>query len=288
MSKPLSCKDIAVILLGSILFSAALNIFVVPLGLYNGGVVGISQLIRTLLISSTGIKLNFDIAGIINFVLNIPLFILAYRSLSKRFFVGSLLSIATQTLAFSLIPIPKVPILADPLSSCIIGGILGGIGAGIVLIRGTSAGGVDILGVYFAMKSKTFSVGKLSMGINALIYIICAFLFNLPTALYSIIYATIYSLALDKVHLQNIEVSIMIFTKKAEVKRKIMDEFIRGVTYWKGQGAYTNSETEVLVTIVSKYELDKVRKRVMELDPHAFLIVNEGLKVSGGYEKRLL
>lgn len=288
MSKPLNCKDIAVILLGSILFASALNIFVVPLGLYNGGVVGISQLIRTLLISSTGINLNFDIAGIINFILNIPLFFLAYRFLSKRFFMGSLLSIATQTLAFSLIPIPKVPILTDPLSSCIIGGILGGIGAGIVLIRGTSAGGIDILGVYFAMKSKTFSVGKLSIGINALIYMICAFLFNLPTALYSIIYATIYSLALDKVHLQNIEVSIMIFTKKADIKRKIMDEFIRGVTYWKGQGAYTNSETEVLVTIVSKYELDKVRKRVMELDPHAFLIVNEGLKVSGGYEKRLL
>ena len=288
MNKPLSKKDIAIILGGSVLFSFALNVFIVPLGLYNGGVVGISQLIRTMLVQYAGIKVNFDIAGIINFILNLPLFFLAYRYLSKRFFFGSLLSIAAQTVAFSLIPIPQVPILEDPLAACVLGGILGGIGAGSVLITGTCAGGTDIMGVYLALKSKNFSVGKLSLVINILIYLVCAGLFNIPTALYSIIYAAIYSMAMDKVHLQNIEVSLMIFTHDPNIKQIIMKEFVRGVTYWKGQGAYTNTETEVLVTIISKYELDRVRKRIMELDPHAFVIVNEGLKVSGGYEKRLL
>ncbi len=288
MNKPLSKKDIAIILGGSVLFSFALNVFIVPLGLYNGGVVGISQLIRTMLVQYARIKVSFDIAGIINFILNLPLFFLAYRYLSKRFFYGSLLSIAAQTVAFSLIPIPQVPILEDPLAACVLGGILGGIGAGSVLITGTCAGGTDIMGVYLALKSKNFSVGKLSLAINILIYLVCAVLFNIPTALYSIIYAAIYSVAMDKVHLQNIEVSLMIFTHDQNIKQIIMKEFVRGVTYWKGQGAYTNTETEVLVTIISKYELDRVRKRVMELDPHAFVIVNEGLKVSGGYEKRLL
>ena len=288
MNKPLSKKDIAIILGGSVLFSFALNVFIVPLGLYNGGVVGISQLIRTMLVQYARIKVSFDIAGIINFILNLPLFFLAYRYLSKRFFYGSLLSIAAQTVAFSLIPIPQVPILEDPLAACVLGGILGGIGAGSVLITGTCAGGTDIMGVYLALKSKNFSVGKLSLAINILIYLVCAVLFNIPTALYSIIYAAIYSVAMDKVHLQNIEVSLMIFTHDQNIKQIIMKEFVRGVTYWKGQGAYTNTETEVLVTIISKYELDRVRKRVMELDPHAFVIVNEGLKVSGGYGKRLL
>lgn len=287
MKNSLKPRELGIILGGSVLFSAALNIFIVPLGLYNGGVVGISQLLRTALLAN-GLSFSFDIAGIINFILNLPLFVLAYRSLSKKFLFGTLLSLIAQTIAFSLIPIPAAPILSDPLSSCVIGGILSGIGAGIVLITGTSAGGVDILGVYAAMKYKDFSVGKLGLGINAVIYLICALVFDIPTALYSIIYAVIYSAAMDKVHLQNIEVSLMIFTKNPEIRSAIMKEFVRGVTYWKGQGAFTNSETEVLVTIISKYELDRVRKRIRELDPHAFVIVNEGLKVSGGYEKRLL
>lgn len=288
MNKQLSFKDVLFIVAGSLLFASALNIFIVPIGLYNGGVVGISQLIRTILITNMGLSPNFDIAGVINLLLNIPLLILAYKSLSKRFLYGTIISIIVQTIAFSIIPIPSTPILSDPLSCCIIGGILGGIGAGSVLIRGTSAGGVDILGVYMAIKSKNASVGKLSMGVNACIYLVCAFLFNIQIAIYSIVYAAIFSMAMDKVHLQNIEVSLMIFTKNTEVKNIIMKQFVRGVTYWKGLGAYTNSETEVLVTIVSKFELENIRKKIMELDPHAFVIMNEGLKVTGGYEKRLL
>lgn len=288
MKKALSLRDILIILCGSILFSGALNLFIVPLGLYNGGIVGVSQLLRTGLTSILGKSFDFDIAGIINLLLNLPLFFLAFRSLSKKFVLGSIFSILTQTVAFSLIPIPSIPILSDPLSACVIGGILAGCGAGIVLTTGTSCGGMDILGVYFSIKAKNFSVGKLSICVNVVIYSLCAILFDIPTALYSVIYTVIYSVAMDKVHLQNIEVSLMIFTKNPKIREVILNEFVRGVTYWKGQGAYTNTETEVLVTIVSKYEVDRIRKRIVEIDPRAFVIASEGLKVQGGYEKRLL
>lgn len=288
MKKLLSVRDIVIILVGSVLFCFGLNIFIVPLGLYNGGVVGIAQLIRTVLVNAGLVNANFDIAGIINMCLNIPLFLLAYRSLSKHFLIGSILSIAIQTIAFSIIPIPATPILSDVLAACVIGGVIAGAGAGIVLTTGCSAGGTDILGIYFSMKSKNFSVGKLALGVNVVVYGICACLFDIQTALYCIIYAAIYSTAMDKVHLQNIEVSLMIFTRNHDIKQVIMKEFVRGVTYWNGLGAYTDKETEVLVTVISKYELEGVQRRIRELDPHAFVIVNEGLKVSGGYEKRLL
>lgn len=276
------------IIIGSALFATSINLFVVPVNLYNGGIVGLAQIIRTVLTSRLNLNFNFDIAGVINFLFNIPLFILAYRSLSRKFFLGTLLSLITQTICFSLIPIPVVPILEDVLASLIIGAIVGALGVGMTLVHGASGGGTDILGVYAALHWKSFSVGKLQLAFNALIYCLCAFLFDLPIAIYSIIYAAVYSFVLDKVHLQNIEMSLMIFTKNPEIKTKILKDFVRGVTYWKGLGAYTQTETEVLVTIVSKDEVNELRRMITQMDPKAFIIVNEGLQITGNFIKRLV
>lgn len=271
---------------GSLLFAAAVNLFIAPLNLFNGGIVGTAQLIRSFL-NAQGFAPGFDIAGIINLFLNLPLFFLAYKGLSKRFFVGTLCSVGLQAIFFSLIPIPQVPILDDVFASCVIGGILSGAGVGLVLQTKACAGGTDILGVYAAIKWKS-SVGQLQLYYNMILYAICAAAFDLSTAVYSIIYCVIMSFTVDKVHLQNIEVSLMIFTKKPEIKELIMKKYVRGVTYWKGMGAYTNTETEVLMTIVSKYEIDSITKEIKQMDPNAFIVVNEQLKVDGSFEKRLV
>ncbi|MBM6861875.1 YitT family protein, partial [Clostridium saudiense] len=173
-------------------------------GLYNGGVVGISQIIRTLIGNYISIPNNFDISGIINFLLNIPLLFIAYKSISKKFFIRTVVSIVFQTIFFSIISIPVVPIIEDRLTACLIGGIITGAGIGITLKAGGSGGGIDILGVYFTKKYSEFSVGKLGMVINAIIYGVCAILFELPTAIYSIIYTTFFGLIVDKIHYQNI------------------------------------------------------------------------------------
>ena len=276
------------ILFGSALFAASINLFVVPVNLYNGGIVGLSQIIRSVLVSRMGMRFSFDIAGVINFLINVPLFFMAFRSLSRKFFLGTLLSLITQTVCFSLIPIPVVPILDDVLASLIIGAIVGALGIGMTLVSGASGGGTDIVGVYAALHWKAFSVGKIQLLFNALVYSLCAFLFDLPIAIYSIIYAAVYSFVLDKVHLQNIEMSLMIFTKNPEIKNRIIKDFVRGVTYWKGLGAYTQTETEVLVTIVSKDEVNELRRMITQLDPKAFIIVNEGLQITGNFIKRLV
>ena len=280
--------DYTMILFGSALFAASINLFVVPANLYNGGIVGLSQIIRSVLVSRMGMRFSFDIAGVINFLINVPLFFMAFRSLSRKFFLGTLLSLITQTVCFSLIPIPVVPILDDVLASLIIGAIVGALGIGMTLVSGASGGGTDIVGVYAALHWKAFSVGKIQLLFNALVYSLCAFLFDLPIAIYSIIYAAVYSFVLDKVHLQNIEMSLMIFTKNPEIKNRILKDFVRGVTYWKGLGAYTQTETEVLVTIVSKDEVNELRRMITQLDPKAFIIVNEGLQITGNFIKRLV
>ena len=122
------------VIAGSFLFGMAVNIFVVPMHVYNGGIIGIAQIIRTLLTEIFQLEFNFDIAGIINFLLNIPLFLIAYKSISKKFFVLTLLSIIVQTITFSIVPIPEKAILKDPLTSMIIAGLIGGYGRWIRFI----------------------------------------------------------------------------------------------------------------------------------------------------------
>ncbi len=261
--------------------------FVVPVGLYNGGVVGISQIIRTLVNDYLSLPANFDISGIINFLLNIPLLLLAYKSISRKFFTGTVVSIVFQTIFFSIIAIPNVPIIDDRLAACLIGGIITGTGIGITLKAGGSGGGIDILGVYFAKKYSDFSVGKLGIIINAFIYGGCAILFELPIAIYSIIYTAFFGLIVDRIHYQNINTTATIFTKKQNIEKSIMSEMGRGVTCWKGYGAYTGEDTLVLVTVISKYEINQLKKIVYDIDDKAFVIFNEGMNVTGNFEKRL-
>ncbi len=282
--KPLTPLNYLLIIAGSGLYACAVNWFMMPLHLYAGGIVGLAQLIRTLLFSNlTGI----DIAGVINLALNIPLFLLAYKAMSKKMVVGTVISVAVQTLVFTIIPIPAAPILNDNLANIVIAGLFGGLGCGIILTNGGSAGGLDLLGVYLTQKKK-FSVGWMNLLFNACLYAVMAVLFDLSTAIYSIIFVAAFSIAIDRFHYQNIAVELMIFTHHPEIKEQIMSEYVRGVTCWKGIGAYTGNETEVLVTVVAKNEVEDVKRDILRLDPQAFIIVHEGTTVTGGYQKRLV
>lgn len=274
-------------LVGSFLFCAGLNWFIVPVGLYNGGTVGISQIIRTILQTTFGYTFQFDIAGIINFLFNLPLLALAYIKFGKGLFSKTLFSVLVQTILFSLLPIPSTPIIEEKIAACLIGGIFAGTGVGVTLRAGSSGGGVDVLGLYFTSRYKDFSVGKMTLLINSFVYMTCAILFELPVAIYSIIYSAVYSLAVDKTHLQNINSSVMIFTKKQDLYEKIISELNRGTTYWKGTGGFTNTDTYVVVTVLSKYEIHQLKQLLEREDPNAFVIVNEKLEILGNYEVRL-
>ena len=138
------------IVVGSFIFALGINLFVVPMQLYSSGVLGIAQIIRTIIEQVIG-KSTIDISGIINFLINIPLFMLAYRTISKRFFVRTLLSVISQTVFLTFIMIPTTPLVDDILTNCIIGGIVTGFGIGLTLRCSGSGGGLDILGVYLSL-----------------------------------------------------------------------------------------------------------------------------------------
>ncbi|MBO7403132.1 MAG: YitT family protein [Lachnospiraceae bacterium] len=274
--------------IGACIYSIGVTVFVTPLNLYAGGVAGFSQLIRTIIVDYLKVPIpsGMDLAGILYGILNVPLVILAYKKISRSFFYRTLIAIIVTTVIMSFVKLQK-PIIDDMLTSCIIGGIVSGVGVGIMLMYGGSGGGMDVIGMYLTKQKGDASVGKVALTFNIALYALCAILFDIPTAIYSIIYSAANSVATDRMHYQNIMVQVMIFTKKDGVADPIMNELGRGVTEWVGDGAYTKEGTHILVTLISKYEIARISKMVRTLDPHAFITYTSVSRVDGHFIKKL-
>lgn len=282
-------KKFTMATLGEILFCIGMNLFIVPMGLYTGGILGISQLIRTFIINVLHIHFAFDIAGLINFVLNIPLFIIAYRKVSKTFFIRTVWCVVISTIFLSIIPIPTNPLVSEIITSTLVGGIIAGFGCGLALTASASGGGSEIIGIVLSLKNKNISVGKINLGINIIIYIISGICFGLEIMIYSIIYTFFTSLITDQTHSQNISSSAMIFTK--EEPHKIIEfiekELDRGSTFWEAQGGYDDSKTYITYVTLSKYELQRLERHLKTIDHHAFMVKTQNLGVVGNYQKYL-
>lgn len=273
---------------GAAVYAVGINLFVVPAGLYAGGIMGISQVIRTLL--TEYLHLNFgtlDIAGLIYYVINIPIFILAFTRLGKNFFVKTLITVTAMSALLSAIPPTKI--VEDSMAACVVGGILAGAGLGMVLRLGSSGGGMDVIGVMLAKWKRDFSVGKVNLLMNLVLYGTCLFLFDEAVVVYSIIYAAASSLAMDRMHTQNINVEVNVITKvnTAELEKEVFDELGRGITKWAALGAYTNDQTHILYITLSKYEVNHLKNIIRKYDENAFIVVNEGVTVVGHYMRKL-
>ena len=275
--------------IGALILAAATNLFIVPHNLYNGGLLGFSQLIRTILVQKLGINPGFDISGALYLLLNIPLLLLAWKNLGHSFVVRTVTTTVCNSLFLTLIPVSAEPVIEDLLTSCLLGGIVGGFAGGVLLTCGCSSGGLDILGLYIAKKKKDFTVGRFNVSCNVVLYSLCLLLFNASTAIYSAIYTVLYGLFLDRFHKQGITVQVLIFTKdnNPELPKYIMEKLDRGVTYWEANGAYTGDSVRVLCVCLNKYEIEKLKTVMAELDPHAFFIVQEGVQAGGNFKKHL-
>lgn len=279
-------EDIIKMIIGTFMFCIAINVFVVPNNLYTGGVLGISQLIRSVITSIFKIEIDFDISGLIYYIINIPLFIVAYKNLSKPFFYRTLLVITIQTILLSIIPTQSI--VKDTLTNILVGGLLGGAGLGIILSCGASTGGSDIIGLIIAKKNNELSVGKLGLIINLFVYSITGLLYGLETMIYSVIYSFIDSLTIDKMHEQNICSTAFIFckTNPKEINDYIKNELGRDFTYWDAKGGYDDSRTYIIYTALTKYELIKLERKIKESDFNAFMIKSEGIGIKGEFEKK--
>ena len=279
-------KDVVKLFIGTLMFCLSINIFVVPNGLYSGGVLGLSQLIRSIVIDVFNLNISFDFSGILYYLINIPLFVLAYKNLSKQFLFRTVLVITVQTLMLSVIPTSAI--VNDTLTNVLVGGLLGGAGLGIILSCGASTGGSDIIGLVMAKKNNELSVGKLGLVLNVFIFSITGIIYGLETMIYSIVYSFVDSLTLDKMHEQNICSTAFIFCKKnpKEINNFIKNDLGRDFTYWDAKGGYDDSRTYIIYTALTKYELIKLERKIKECDFNAFMVKSDGIGIKGEFEKK--
>ena len=275
---------------GILLYAVGVNMFTVPLGLYAGGVPGLSQLLRSALLAVLGWKsAPIDFAGVFYYLLNVPLLFIAYRYLGKRFFRNTLICATAYSLFLSLVPVPAEPLVDDMLTGCLLGGVISGVGNGMVLTAGCCGGGLDVLGVWISQKNRSFTIGRFAICFNAALFVLCGILFDVETMIYSILNSIFLSVANDRAHQQSVNVQALIFTKEdsPELNRFIMENLHRGITRWEGKGVYTGENTHILCVCLNKYEIEDLEAALHRADPKAFFIIQEGVHISSNFERRL-
>ena len=288
LEKKIHFERFLLCIIGGVIYAVAVNLFIVPFNLYSGGIVGIAQLIRTILADYIHIDFGSrDVAGIIFYVLNIPILIYAFPRLEKLFFLKTLVAVTALMLAMSFVPTTKI--VDDPLASTIVGAFLSGAGIGLVLRMSASTGGMDIIGMLISKSHANIKVGQVNLAVNLMIYAVCLFLFDVQTVVYSVIFAVVHAFAIDKFHSQNINVEVKIITKTdpAIIEQEVFTKIVRGVTELRSVGAYTHEEEHILYILISKYEVHQLRQIVRKYDKKAFIIINEGVWVDGHFLKKL-
>lgn len=277
LSKAQLFKKLIFVPLGAILEAVALEIFLVPNDIIDGGIVGISIMLSDLL----GIKL-----GLFLFFLNLPFFFLGYKQLGKTFAITTGSGITLLSIFTTLfIPVPRIT--TDPLLAAVFGGIILGIGVGLIIRNGGSSDGTEILAVLFN-KTTPFSVGEVVMFINIFILGSAGFVFGWDHAMYSLIaYFIAFKMIDITVEGLDTQKSVWIISDQhEEIGETLNDRLGRGITYLNGEGAYSGDEKRVIFTVITRLEEAKLKSIVEEVDASAFLAVGDIHDVKGGRFKK--
>ncbi len=258
---------------GAFITAAALECFLVPNNVIDGGVIGCSMII------SSFTKFNL---GILIFIINIPFIILALTKLQKSFVLQTFYSVAV--LAFATNLFHSHNFTHDLLLTTVFGGMFLGLGVGIILRNNASLDGTEILSIILFQKYKLFSVGQMLMGINLLVYTVAGISFGWDKAMYSIMTYFIASRVIDMViEGFNKMKSVRIFSPYyKEIGSSIMKELDISVTYMRGLGGYSREEKIITYCIVSRFDLPKLKEVVNQIDPSAFIAIGEVFEVQGG------
>ena len=262
--------------IGAIIYSAGLNLFLIPNHIIDGGITGISLLVQAL----TGVPFSLLIV-----VLNLPFFYMGYRRLGAGLAVSSTYAIVVLSLFSSIFEEMK-PATTDPFLSTIFGGIIIGIGVGIVIKSGGSTDGTEIVAIWMDSKS-SFSVGEIIMFFNFFILGAAGFVFSWNSAMYSLIAYFICSRMIDAVStgLDSSKGVFIVTTDYDKVSDAIVHDMHRAVTRLHGQGGFLKDDKDVLYCVVTRLEVTKLKQVVHGIDPNAFLSVFDVQEVQGGLVK---
>lgn len=275
-------QDFIITLIGVTIAGVALKLFLVPNQFFDGGITGISLLVHEVY--------GFNL-GLVILVLNLPLIIISYFSVGKRFAYRTLLSVIL--LGICLLLIPDKPLTYDKLLISIFGGAFLGIGIGLIMRTGAALDGIEVLAVY-TLKKTSFTISEIILGINIIIFTVAGFKFGIETALYSILTYFTATRCIDYVveGLQAYTGVTIVSGKSEAIKYQLVNKLGRGITVYKGERGFlpgkfeVSTECDIIFTVITRLELRKLKNLVYDVDPKAFVFASTIKEASGGIIKR--
>ncbi len=270
-------KKFFLLTFGVALVAIALELFLIPNKIIDGGIVGISIILSYLMQMPLGLFI---------FTLNLPFFAFGYKKLGKNFVLTSLYCTALLSIAVGFLH-GKPGATGDLLLSCVFGGMLLGIGLGLILRNNGSLDGTEVIAVTLNKKI-SFSVGEIIMFFNFFIFGSAGFVFGWDRAMYSLLAYFIIFKTVDTViaGLDESKSVIIISDKHEKIAQGIINEFERGVTYIEGQGVYSGEPKKIIFCVITRLELARLKNYVLNLDPSAFIAIENVHEVEGGLVKK--
>lgn len=267
------------IILGALIYTIGLDLFLVPNSIIDGGVVGISLMAATL----SGYSFSIFVV-----LINLPFLYLGYRVIGKTFTLSTLFAIVWMAI-FSVFMHGVAPITTDPFLGAVFGGIILGIGVGLIIRNGGSLDGSEVVAIIFD-KRTSFSVGELVMGMNLVIMTIAGFVYSWNSAMYSLIAYFIAYKMID-VTITGLDESkgVMIILdaeNSAAVADALNARLGRGVTILYGEGGYLKQPKHLLYSVITRLEITKLKDIVYEIDDKAFITISDVQDLFGGHFKK--
>lgn len=264
--------NIFLLTVGAVFCAVAVNGILIPREFVSGGVTGLALVMKYLLPASP--------LGGIYLMLNVPLFLVGWRFVGRRFFVYSIVGMILFSAALQWVHVSFA--VEDRILSALLAGILTGIGSGITLRSAGSGGGTDILAVIL-LKHYSVRLGTTVLVFNSVVLALTALLFSLQGALYTLVFLYVSSKVLNVVVTGLSQRKAVWIVSRAweEINRKILEELNRGVTIIEGRGGFTGQKGCILYTVITFQELARAKEIIRRLDPQAFVVVSETLEVMG-------
>lgn len=260
-------------LLGALIVAVALEMFLLPNKIIDGGVIGISMMVSYVT--------DWNL-GLLIFLINIPFILFAFKSLGKKFILNTVVATVMLSVATNL-TINLRPVTSDLLLATVFGGILLGLGVGLILRNNASLDGTEMLSIVLSKRFKIVSVGELLMSMNLFIYTAAGFLLGWDRAMYSILTYFVASKVIDTV-LEGLDKSKsvrIVSDYSREIGDSIMKELDVSVTYMKTTGGYSKQEKILTFCVVNKFDIPKLKEVVRDVDPRAFIVTEDVHEVEG-------
>ncbi len=269
-------KNLVLLLVGILIYDIGTHAFVEPAQVAPGGAIGVALLVNHLT--------NLPI-GMMTMATNIPLLILAWFYLSRRFAVTTAVTTALSSLVLDVLVAPLCPVYTGDRFLCsLYGGVVIGVGMALIFLAGTTTGGSDILGYLLQKKRPQMSIGRALLLVDGIVLVVSIFVFgNIDAALFGLVTLFAQTKVIDGI-IYGGEVSTMatVVTKKPEaIAERVIVDLDRSATLLKAQGAYSKEDTTLLLCTVRKSQFPRLKRIIYEVDPDAFMMATETSEVLG-------